>query len=228
MITRQGTIKRTSVAEYIYQRKNGKRAITLDEGDELLSVLRTDGERDIIIATKQGLAVRFGEEEVRSMGRIARGVRGIRLSEGDEVCGVAVVEEGKKLLVITEGGFGKRTDFDDFRRMAHRGGRGVACQKVTEKTGEVASVCAVSDEDDVMLITDNGIIIRVHADGISSYSRTAAGVRMMRLDEGAKIVRFTTTERDADAEVAEIDGETDETAETAEAEIAAAAETVEA
>ena len=86
------------------------------------------------------------------MGRIARGVRGIRLIEGDEVCGVAVVEEGKKLLVITEGGFGKRTDFDDFRRMAHRGGRGVACQKVTEKTGEVASVCAVSDEDDVMLI----------------------------------------------------------------------------
>ncbi len=207
MITRQGVIKRTSVAEYIYQRKNGKKAITLDEGDELLSVLRTDGERDIIIATKNGLAVRFGEEEVRSMGRIARGVRGIRLDESDEVCGVTVVEQGKKMLVITEGGYGKRTEFDEFRRMAHRGGHGVACQKNIEKTGRVASIAAVSDDDDVLLITNNGIIIRVHADGISTYSRTATGVRIMRLDEDASIVRFTTTERDDDAEAVEIDAE---------------------
>lgn len=220
MITKQGVIKRTSVAEYIYQRKNGKRAITLDDGDELLSVLRTDGERDIIIATKDGYAVRFGEEEVRSMGRIARGVRGIKLLDGDEVCGVAVVEEGKRLLVITEGGFGKRTEFDDFRRMAHRGGKGVSCQKISDKTGRVASIASVSDDDDVMLITDNGIIIRVHVDGISTYSRTAAGVRIMRLDEGARIVRFTTTERDADAETVEVDGEevADNTPATAESE----------
>ena len=207
MITRRGVIKRTSVAEYIYQRKNGKKAIVLDEGDELLSVLRTDGEQDIIIATKGGLAVRFGSDQVREMGRVSRGVRGIRLDEGDEVCGVCLVEEGKKLLVITELGFGKLTEFDDFRRLAHRGGRGVACQKITEKTGKIAAIAAVSEQDDVLLITNNGIIIRVHADGISTYSRTAAGVRIMRLDEGACIVRFTTTERDDEAETAEIDGE---------------------
>ena len=207
MITRRGVIKRTSVAEYIYQRKNGKKAIVLDEGDELLSVLRTDGEQDIIIATKGGLAVRFGSDQVREMGRVSRGVRGIRLDEGDEVCGVCLVEEGKKLLVITELGFGKLTEFDDFRRLAHRGGRGVACQKITEKTGKIAAIAAVSEQDDVLLITNNGIIIRVHSDGISTYSRTAAGVRIMRLDEGACIVRFTTTERDDEAETAEIDGE---------------------
>ncbi len=200
MITKQGVIKRTSVAEYIYQRKNGKRAITLDEGDELLSVLRTDGERDIVIATKNGMATRFSEEGVRSMGRVARGVKGITLSEGDEVCGVAVVDSSKQLLTITEKGFGKRTDFLDFRTFAHRGGKGVACQKVTEETGRVASIAAVSEEDDVMLITNNGIIIRVHADGISSYSRTAKGVRIMRLDEGALIVRFTVAQRDDETE----------------------------
>ncbi len=200
MITKHGVIKRTSVAEYIYQRKNGKRAITLDEGDELLSVLRTDGARDIIIATKNGMATRFSEEDVRSMGRTARGVKGITLSEGDEVCGVVVVDDEKKLLTITEGGFGKRTEFEDFRTLAHRGGKGVACQKVTEETGRVASICAVSEGDDVMLITNNGIIIRIHADGISSYSRTAKGVRIMRLDEGASIVRFTVVERDDETE----------------------------
>ena len=219
MITKQGIIKRTSVSEYIYQRKNGKRAITLDEGDELLSVLRTDGERDIIIATKGGLAVRFGEEQVREMGRGARGVRGIRLSEGDEVCGVCVVDEAKSLLVVTEGGFGKRTPFDDFRRMAHRGGRGVACQKKLEKTGRVASVAAVSEDEDVLLITNNGIVIRMHVDAISEYSRAAAGVRLMRLDEGASIVRFTCVERDEEAETVNID---------AEAAAEAAAEAVEA
>ncbi len=231
MITRQGVIKRTSVAEYIYQRKNGKRAITLDEGDELLSVLRTDGERDIIIATKDGLAVRFGEEEVRSMGRTARGVRGIRLRDGDEVCGVSVVEDGKKLLVITEGGYGKLTEFDEFRRMAHRGGHGVACQKNLEKTGRVASVASVSEDDDVMLITNNGIIIRVHVDGISTYSRTAAGVRIMRLDEDSSIVRFTCTEREEEAqtatpELAEAGEQTDaaETPDTPDASVSTEAE----
>ncbi len=217
MITKQGVIKRTSVSEYIYQRKNGKRAITLDEGDELLSVLRTDGERDIIIATKGGMATRFSEEGVRSMGRVARGVRGITLSEGDEVCGVVVVEDGKQLLTITEGGYGKRTEFDDFRTLAHRGGKGVGCQKITEETGRVASIAAVGDEDDVMLITNSGIIIRIHADGISSYSRTAKGVRIMRLDDGASIVRFTVVERDEEAD-------TEMTAAVAEDDIAEAAD----
>ena len=203
MITKQGIIKRTSVSEYIYQRKNGKRAITLDEGDELLSVLRTDGECEIIIATKDGMATRFSEEGVRSMGRTARGVKGITLGEGDEVCGVVVVNDEKKLLTITEGGYGKRTDFEDFRTLAHRGGKGVACQKVTEETGRVASIAAVSDDDDVMLITNSGIVIRIHADGISNYSRTAKGVRIMRLDDGASIVRFAVVEREDDDDAAD-------------------------
>ena len=200
MVTKYGVIKRTSVSEYIYQRKNGKRAITLDEGDELLSVLRSEGESEIIIATKYGMATRFSEEGVRSMGRTARGVRGIKLAEGDEVCGVVMVDDSRQLLTITEGGYGKRTDFEDFRTLAHRGGKGVACQKVTEQTGKVASIASVSDEDDVMLMTDAGIMIRIHADGISSYSRTAKGVRIMRLDEGSSIVRFTIVERDDEDE----------------------------
>ena len=205
MITKQGVIKRTSVSEYIYQRKNGKRAISLDEGDELFAVLRTDGERDIIIATRDGFATRFEEGNVRSMGRTARGVKGITLGEGDEVCGVVVVEEGKQLLTITEYGSGKRTEFDDFRCMVHRGGKGVGAHKITEETGRIASIAAVSDSDDVMLITNNGIIIRVHADSISTYSRTAKGVRMMRLDEGASIVRFTCVVREEEEVGVDID-----------------------
>ena len=214
MITKQGVIKRTSFAEYIYQRKNGKRAITLDEGDELLAVLRTDGDREIIIATKDGMATRFSEDGVRSMGRTARGVKGITLGEGDEVCGVVVVDDTKQLLTITEGGFGKRTDFEDFRTLAHRGGKGVACQKVTEETGRVASISAVSDDDDVMLISNNGVIIRIHADGISSYSRTAKGVKIMRLDEGASIVKFTIVEREADEDEAEAEANAQEVTST--------------
>ena len=196
MVTRQGVIKKTLLKEYEYQRKGGKIAINLDEGDELLFVTKTNGENQLILATKEGNAVRFDESEVRPMGRSARGVRGIRLKGEDFVVGVVNVEEGKKLLTVTENGFGKRTDFEDFRLMKNRGGGGVICHNLTEKTGLLAGIISVDEEDDIMMITDSGIIIRTPASGVSTYSRTASGVIMMRLEEGQKIVNVTKTAKE--------------------------------
>ena len=187
MITRLGVTKRTLLSEFEYQRRAGKIAINLDEGDELIFVRHTRGDESLIIATRDGLAVRFDENNVRAMGRGARGVRGITLSEGDYVVGVALVDENKSLLTVTEGGMGKRTSFDDFRQMKHRGGRGVTCHHISEKTGKLASIITVADDDDIMLITNEGTIIRTNVSGINVYSRTAGGVIIMRLAEGSYI-----------------------------------------
>jgi DNA gyrase subunit A len=129
------------------------------------------------------------------MGRTARGVRGITLSEGDYVVGVALVDENKSLLTVTEGGMGKRTSFDDFRQMKHRGGRGVTCHHISEKTGKLASVITVAEDDDIMLITDEGTIIRTSVEGVNVYSRTASGVILMRLAEGSKINNVARLEK---------------------------------
>ena len=196
MVTKRGVAKRTLLSEYEYQRKGGKRALTLDEGDELLFVRHTKGNTDLVIATREGLAVRFTEENVRSMGRTARGVRGISLRGNDEVIGVVVVEEGKQFLTITENGFGKRSDFDDFRSMKNRGGYGVACHKISDKTGALAGIVSVEEDDDLMLITSDGVIIRTPAAGIPTYSRTAGGVIVMRLDEGVRVVNLARLERE--------------------------------
>ena len=134
------------------------------------------------------------------MGRVSRGVRGIRLKDDDYVIGAVAVEEGKKLLTITENGYGKRTEFDDFRLMKNRGGGGVTCHNLTEKTGLLAGIIAVGDDDDVMMITDSGIIIRTPADGISTYSRTASGVIVMRLEEGQKLVNVTNVAKEEETE----------------------------
>ncbi|MBR3686988.1 MAG: DNA gyrase subunit A [Clostridia bacterium] len=200
MVTRQGVIKKTLLSEYEYQRKGGKIAINLDEGDELLFVTKTNGENELILATREGNAVRFDEANVRPMGRSARGVRGIRLKGDDYVVGVVNVEDDKKLLTVTENGFGKRTDFDDFRLMKNRGGGGVICHNLTDKTGLLAGIIAVDDEDDIMMITDSGIIIRTPASGVSIYSRTASGVIMMRLEEGQKLVNVTKTAKEEKTE----------------------------
>lgn len=218
MVTRQGVIKRTLLKDFEFQRKSGKIAVTLDEGDELLYVRHTVGDGQLILATHDGQAVRFSEESVRSMGRTARGVRGIRLSEGDFVIGVAVVTPEKKLLTLTEKGYGKRTDFDDFRVMLHRGGMGVTCQNLTEKTGKLASIAAVSEDDDIMIITSDGTIIRTPAKDINCYSRTATGVIVMRPKEGSLIYNFTClpSEEQIEAE-AEVALEEDARAEMAEA-----------
>lgn len=210
MVTRNGIIKRTLLSEFEYQRKGGKIAITLDEGDELLYVLHTKGNSDIIIATAEGSAVRFSENKVRPMGRTARGVIGLTLREVDgnwnRVVGAVVVEEGKNLVTITERGFGKRSPFDGFRTMTNRGGYGVICQNITEKTGHLAGISAVTDDEDLMMITNLGTIIRTPVDGISLLSRSAGGVIVMRLPDDQYIANFTKVAKEKeDEEVEEIE-----------------------
>ena len=200
MITKYGVTKRTLLTDFEYQRKGGKIAISLDEGDELIFVRHTTGEENLIIATRNGQAVRFDENNVRSMGRTARGVRGITLEGDDYVVGVALVDEDKTLLTVTEGGMGKRTSFSDFREMKHRGGKGVTCHNITEKTGKLASVITVADDDDIMMITNEGTIIRTSVSKINVYSRTATGVILMRLDEGAIINNVARLEKDEEIE----------------------------
>lgn len=202
MVTKNGVIKRTLLAEYEYQRKGGKKALNLDEGDELVFVMCSKGDRDVVLATHNGSATRFSESAVRNMGRTARGVRGIRLREGDYVVGAVVVDDAKSLITITENGYGKRTSFEDFRTKG-RGGMGVTCHNLTEKTGALAGIAAVDDGDDLMLITDQGTIIRTPVKAINEYSRTAAGVIVMRLGEGQKIVGFSTVAHEEPAEEAE-------------------------
>ena len=213
MVTKCGIVKKTLLSEYEYQRKGGKKALNLDEGDELVFVMRTQGNSGLIIATKNGSAVRFDERNVRAMGRVARGVRGIKLRAGDYVCGVAVVDETKKLITITENGFGKKTEFSDFREMKNRGGMGIVCHNLNEKTGLLAGITVVDDENDIMMITDQGQMIRIRVSDVPTYSRSARGVIVMRLSDGQHIVNFTKVakeepEDEVAPEVAPID-ETD-------------------
>ncbi len=200
MVTRNGIIKRTLLTEYEYQRKGGKIALNLDEGDELVFVMHTHGECSIILATANGNAVRYAEQNVRAMGRTARGVKGISLRDGDYVTGVAILREGESLLTITENGFGKRTEYDDFREMLHRGGFGVTCHRLSEKTGKLCGIASVSDDDDLMLITDGGTVIRTPVADIPTYSRTAGGVIVMRLGDGQKLANFTKVAKEPEGE----------------------------
>ncbi len=202
MVTKNGVIKKTLLSEFEYQRKGGKIAIGLDEDDELLYVVHTHGESDIIIASHEGQAVRFSEQNVRAMGRPARGVRGMTLREGDFIKGTVVVEDGKKLLTVTEKGKGKRSEFADFRSMKNRGGTGYAVHNITEDSGKLAGILAVSDDDDVMVITDEGVIIRTAVDSINVYSRTAGGVKVMNVEEEAKIIGMARIENEAELEKA--------------------------
>jgi DNA gyrase subunit A len=202
MVTKRGVIKRTLLTDFEYQRKGGKIAINLDENDELIFVRHTTGEESLVIATRGGLAVRFDEKNVRCMGRAARGVRGITLTGEDYVVGVAVVDEEKSLLTITEKGMGKRTSFSDFRLMKNRGGKGVSCQNITEKTGKLAAIITVANDDDIMLITNEGTIIRTSVESINVYSRTATGVIVMRLDEGSYINNVARLEKSEEIEKA--------------------------
>ena len=200
MVTKRGVIKRTLLTDFEYQRKGGKIAITLDEDDELIFVRHTTGEESLVIATREGLAVRFDENNVRCMGRAAHGVKAITLTGDDYVVGVAVVDDEKSLLTVTENGMGKRTIFSDFREMKHRGGKGVTCQNITEKTGKLASIITVSEDDDIMLITNEGTIIRTSVSGVNVYSRTATGVIIMRLEEGSRINNVARLEKSEEIE----------------------------
>ncbi len=213
MVTRKGVIKRTALSEFIMQRRGGKIALTLDEGDELVFVAHTYGNSDIMIASRKGKANRFAESTVREMGRSARGVRGMELTADDEVAGACIVfsdpewMEEHKLLTITEKGFGKRTKVSEYA--AHgRGGKGMICHEITERTGRLCGIAVVDDEDDILMITTEGTIIRTPADGISVIGRSAKGVIVMRVGEETGIANFAVTEKVE--EKPEIAGDEDE------------------
>lgn len=201
-VTKNGVIKKTALKEYDTSRKNGFWAITLDDNDEVIRVKLTDGKQDIIIGTAEGMAIRFNENDVRAMGRMARGVRAIRLGDNDIVVGASIALPDSELLVVTEYGYGKKTSLDAYHTQ-NRGGKGVLTYRITEQTGKVAGIRSVTDADDIMLITDAGVIIRLHTREISTYSRVTKGVRLMRLDEGVKIVSLARTEQEEESDEAE-------------------------
>jgi len=204
-VTKQGTVKRTQLCEFAYKRKGGKRALTLDEGDELIYVRHTTGSDQVIIATEAGFACRFDENDARVMGRSARGVRGIRLTEGDVVAGVALVDETKQLVTITKKGYGKRCDFADFA-CHNRGGKGVCCHNISDKTGLLAGIAAVEENEDLMIVTNDGNVIRVPVSDVPTYGRTAGGVIVMRMAEENEIVNFAVVESEKEEQT--IDGNT--------------------
>ncbi len=199
MVTQNGVIKRTNIKEYEYQRKGGKIAINLDEGDKLIFVGHTDGEKHILIGTKNGYAARFHENKVSIVGRTARGVRGIDLREGDIVCGAVIVDDTKKLLTITEKGFGKKSEFSEFEPR-NRGIMGVIIHNITDKTGLLAGVACVSDEDDVMIITDEGVIIRTDSSEIPTYKRSTTGVKVMKLNDNQIVANMTLVAKEDEEE----------------------------
>jgi DNA gyrase subunit A len=185
--TAKGTVKKTDLMAYANPRRSGIIAISLDEGDEVIGVRLTDGHQELILSTRMGQAIRFREEEVRAMGRGAGGVRGITLEEGDSVVGMTAVSPGATLLAVAEKGYGKRTEMDEYR-VQSRGGKGIITMKTTEKTGSVVGVRMVSDDDDIMLITDGGKVIRTPVKGISIIGRNTQGVRLIDLAEGERVV----------------------------------------
>jgi DNA gyrase subunit A len=212
MATKQGMIKKTPLEQYENIRKGGIAAITLKEGDELIGTRLTDGSYDIILVTEKGMCIRFSEKDVRPMGRTSMGVMGIRLDENDKVISMVPYFENTTLLVVTANGFGKRTDLDEYK-VQNRGGKGVLTYRVTEKTGLLIGAMSVSEDDDLLLISSDGTIIRMHVNGISVLSRVTQGVTLMRTSEDNRVVSLTripaeerddeepekeTTENDAD------------------------------
>lgn len=201
--TRQGLVKRTNVAEFSNIRQNGLKALNLRDEDELINVFLTDGNTDVIIGTKYGYSVRFNESVVRNMGRSATGVRGVNLREGDKVVGASVVTDQDEVLIITEKGYGKRTVASEYPTKG-RGGKGIKTANITEKNGPLAGLLTVKGDEDLMIITDTGVMIRTGVANISQTGRSTQGVKVMRLDQDAKIVTFTTVQPDEkDEEVVE-------------------------
>ncbi len=212
LVTKYGVIKRIGLSEYDTRRQGGLYAITLDEGDELWFVLKTKGQDNVLVATRQGQGIRFKEEDVRSMGRHARGVKAMTLEDGDYIVGATVIdavaeEEGAKLATITQFGYGKKSEFSDFK-IQNRGGKGICCHKLSDKTGELAGIAVVYPGDDLMLITDSGIVIRFNGDEIPVYGRAAGGVIVMRTGENAGIIGFAVVKPEEEGD--EVDENTEE------------------
>ncbi len=218
MVTRRGTVKRLSLESIHTHRKAGIRALTLEEGDELISVLKTCGEDLLMICTRQGMVLCCAETDVRLMGRDALGVRGIQLEGDDCVIGAELYEEGKQLLAVTEKGFGKRTPVEEFLRMGDngargpqkRGGKGLKGYLLTEKTGPVAGVRVVSDEDDVMLIEEGGVVIRMAASDINVYRRGTQGVIVMRIGDGSRVIAIERVDKEESETAGEESNESEE------------------
>ena len=219
MVTKNGTVKRTEKSAFRNIRAVGLRVLTLDEGDELITVLETDGQENILIATHDGQAICFRESDVRPMGRTAMGVRGIKLRAGDYVIGGVLAKLGTMLLAITENGYGKRTPIEEYIRSGgepqHRGGFGLRGYQITEKTGKAAGVKVVQEDDDILIISDDGTIIRMAAADVNVYSRTAQGVRVMRVSEGTKVISLARVPQEEDKNQTE--EATEETTEPADA-----------
>ena len=201
MATKHGLIKKTALSEYNSARKTGLQGITLKQDDELIEVRLTDGQDNVVLVTKKGLCITFDEKDVRPMGRVSQGVIGIRLNDDDEVIGMESVisEEKATLLAITENGFGKRTELDEYR-VQNRGGKGVITYKITPKTGEIVGVRIARENDDVMLVTDTGTIIRLNVKDVSILGRSTQGVTLMRTSDGGKVVSIETLRPDMEIE----------------------------
>ena len=203
MVTRGGTVKRLQLSAVYTARKAGIRVLSLDEGDELIGVMRTTGRDNLLIATRNGMAICFAETDVRPMGRDAAGVRGIRLGEGDSVIGAAVAQEGKTLLTVTENGYGKRTPVESYLRgeeLQSRGGKGMRNYRLTDKTGPVAGAAVVSDTDDIMLIESGGVILRTPVQNINIYGRDTQGVILMRVEAGNRLIAVQRVEAELEPE----------------------------
>ena len=197
LATKNGTVKKTPIEAFANIRKNGLNAINIREGDELIEVKLTDEASEIFMVTKYGMSIHFKETDVRAMGRTAAGVRGINLQPGDEVVGMQLNTQGPSLLIVSEKGYGKRTKLEEFT-LQHRGGKGLKCYKITEKTGEVVGVKAVGDEHELMMITNAGTIIRLRMDDINVYSRITSGVKMINVDEGVSVAKIAKVRADSD------------------------------
>jgi DNA gyrase subunit A len=206
MVTKKGLVKKTDLMEYDTARKGGLYAIGINEDDELINVSLTDGSQEVFIATQKGKSIRFKETDVRPMGRTAHGVRGIDLADDDTVIGCEVVKDDANMLIVTKKGYGKITEIGQYK-VQSRAGKGVKTYKITEKTGEIAGVISITDEDDVMMITSNGTIIRTAVAGINKMGRATQGVILMRLDNEETIVSLSKTEHE-EATEGEESGET--------------------
>ena len=188
MCTKKGLIKKTSLNEYESNKKTGLLAITLKEDDELIDVRLTNGEDNIVIVTQKGMSITFDEKDVRPVGRTAQGVMGIRLDDNDNVIGMeSILDKKATLLAITENGFGKRTELEEYR-VQNRGGKGILTYKITPKTGDIVGIRIAKGDEDVMLITDTGTIIRLKVNDISILGRSTQGVTLMRTSDGGKVV----------------------------------------
>ena len=213
MITGKGTAKKTALSEFSNPRKTGIIAISLDDGDKLVSVKLTDGTKDVVIGTKHGKAIRFNENDVRDMGRGAYGVRGMKLVGEDEVVSTAVVEEGATLLTVTENGYGKRTGFEEYRTM-NRGGQGVITIDVSVRNGNVVDIRTVHEGDEIMLTTSKGIIIRVPVSGIRVQGRNTQGVKIMNVEDGDRVVGVATLAKEDNGEQKKLEDESKEEQQT--------------